>query len=212
MPGIVKMFSSHTNAHITNPQVANIRSLCNIYNTNNNNNNNYMRYLEQVNMQNNILTQNKGSYQYSSIHRYLNIMPTSLMPNHTVSKIVQLQIRQYIKSSYKDSQNVFTFLKPLIKKHGDTVPDSLNSSSGKKGRSFMMNNEKFIFHKTREIEKEVDDIKKMTIETKRTLAEKSKSIPLKNAAKQNIDINRIADQVYQNIERRIWIERERRGI
>ncbi len=165
----------NNNLHITNPQMAGMKS-----------------YLEQANMQ--------------------NIMLTSLMPTATISKMVQIQFRKNMKSYDNNSQNVFTFLKPFIKNPGYTIQDSLNSSPGKKGTSFMMKNDNYIFHKTREIDQEVDDIKKMVIETKNALAEKSTSILLKNTAKPNFDINRIADQVYQNIERSIRMERERRGM
>jgi len=74
--------------------------------------------------------------------------------------------------------------------------------------------EDFYFHKRQNIEREVEEIKKIIVETKEAVAEKSRSVsfPDEIDIKRHLDINRISDQVYQNMERRIRMERERRGL
>jgi hypothetical protein len=70
------------------------------------------------------------------------------------------------------------------------------------------------FHNQRQIEQEVEEIRNVVIETKEAVRETNYHSPneLDRVIKQHLDINRISDQVYQNIERRIKIERERRGL
>jgi Icc-related predicted phosphoesterase len=72
-------------------------------------------------------------------------------------------------------------------------------------------NEIFYFHNQRKIEQEVEEIKRIVVETKEVM--KERPISLRDMGiKQHLDINRLSDQVYQNIEQRIRIERERRGL
>jgi hypothetical protein len=74
--------------------------------------------------------------------------------------------------------------------------------------------ENFYFHKRQSIEREVEDIKKIIVETKEAVTEKTRSanFPDEIDIRRHLDINRISDQVYQNMERRIRMERERRGL
>lgn len=74
--------------------------------------------------------------------------------------------------------------------------------------------EDFYFHRRQNIEQEVEEIKRIVVETKEAVVEKSTSTnyPGEMDVKRNFDINRISDQVYQNIERRVRMERERRGL
>lgn len=209
-------FSVEGNLHITNPQQMWIRS-----------------DFEQATIQNIPLSQNKGVYKYFLMHRSpMDFMQTRFILNPVDENIVRnifmntgnwsplnyadhiqnihLQIRKNTKSSDNNHQNVFTFSKQFIKNPEYSLPP-LNSSFSNKTTSFTMKNENYVFRKTRKIEQEVDDLKKIVVETKKTLLAKSSSYPPKNAGKNNVDINHIADQVYQNIERRIRIERERKG-
>jgi hypothetical protein len=70
------------------------------------------------------------------------------------------------------------------------------------------------FQNQRKIEQTVEEIKKIAVETKEKMAGKSASAHSLSEMdiKKHLDINRISDRVYQNIERRIRIERERRGM
>ena len=70
-----------------------------------------------------------------------------------------------------------------------------------------------VFNNQRKLENEIDAVRKAIEQTKESITEKNVSIPSPDEikAKSTFDINRISDQVYQNIEQRIRIERERRG-
>jgi len=75
------------------------------------------------------------------------------------------------------------------------------------------NNGDFHFSRRRAIGKEVEEMKKMIVEIKKAMPERSSSpqFPVE-AMKKYVDVNLLSDQVYQHIERRIRIERERRGL
>lgn len=79
---------------------------------------------------------------------------------------------------------------------------------------FKAESENFYFHSQQMIEKELNEIKKNIVETKEAV--KEKSVPDRSSMdmdiKKHFDINRLSDQVYRNIEQRIRIERERRGL
>jgi hypothetical protein len=79
---------------------------------------------------------------------------------------------------------------------------------------FNKDSENFYFHRRQNIEQEVEEIKKIVVETKEAVAVNSTSTnyPGEMDIKRHLDINRISDQVYQNIERRVRMERERRGL
>lgn len=73
----------------------------------------------------------------------------------------------------------------------------------------------YYFHNKQNIEQEIRHIREMIIKTKETLKENNSQNYYKNLntiIKQHIDINYLSDKVYQNIELRIRMERERRGI
>ena len=74
--------------------------------------------------------------------------------------------------------------------------------------------EDFFLHKRSKIEQELEEIKKIMVKTKDVVEEKPVSIHSQKDrdVPLHVDINRISDQVYQNIERKIWAERERRGL
>ncbi len=68
------------------------------------------------------------------------------------------------------------------------------------------------FNNQKRIEQEIELIKKIVVETKESVMEKTTPALGEADIKRYLDINRISDQVYQNIERTIRMERERRGI
>ncbi|NOY65339.1 MAG: hypothetical protein GXO97_08105 [Nitrospirae bacterium] len=118
----------------------------------------------------------------------------------------------------KTFQNWTTVNKPLIKHHHYSFgigSDNINYISARQRTAFKMDGEdNFYFHKQRKMEEEFEELKKIVIETKEAVAEKPASTHSLSDMdiKQYFDINRISDQVYHNIERRIRIERERRGL
>ena len=75
-------------------------------------------------------------------------------------------------------------------------------------------NEDFIFYSSQDIQYEVNQIKKNLEEIQKTVAEKTMPVfsPNDNNPEQYIDMNRVSDQVFQMIDRKIKIESERRGI
>ena len=70
------------------------------------------------------------------------------------------------------------------------------------------------FNDQRNIEQEIEEVKKIAIDTREELREQSSSInPLGDIdLKKYFDVHWLSDQVYQNIEQRIRIEKERRGL
>lgn len=93
---------------------------------------------------------------------------------------------------------------------------SVNLTAG--GRiSFKTGLDDLYFHNRRRVEQEVEEIKKVVIETRETVEKKLLSAhslkgDMDKYINQHFDLNRISDQVYSKIERRIKAERERRGI
>ncbi len=69
------------------------------------------------------------------------------------------------------------------------------------------------FRNQQKIEQEFEEIKKIMVETKEWVAGRPVAThSIDTDKKKHLDINHISDQVYQNIERRIRIERDRRGV
>ena len=70
------------------------------------------------------------------------------------------------------------------------------------------------FNDQRNIEQEIEEVKKITIDTREELRERSTSFhPLGDIdLKKHLDVHWLSDKVYQNIEQRIRIEKERRGL
>jgi len=101
--------------------------------------------------------------------------------------------------------------KPLIQtSYFSTMSDKTNFPP--KSYAYNAGAESLHFREMKNIEQEIENIKKIAIETKESVLDKSKLSLGEADIKRYIDINRISDQVYQNIERNIRIERERRGM
>ena len=115
----------------------------------------------------------------------------------------------------RDDKKPLNFWMSVNKRYMKAI-ESIASDSITVPRRTVFNDysEDFYFHKRQNIEREVEEIKKIIVETKEAVAEKSRSVnfPDEIDIKRHLDINRISDQVYQNMERRIRMERERRGL
>lgn len=74
--------------------------------------------------------------------------------------------------------------------------------------------EGFTFRSSQQMEQVVEEIQKIAAETKKTLTEKpfSSSSTQPNVHNSQLDLNHLSNQIYHNIERRIRMERERRGL
>ena len=70
------------------------------------------------------------------------------------------------------------------------------------------------FHSFKKLEQEIDGIKKTIADTREALSAQSgrRWMPPGGTMTSAIDLNRLSDQVYRELERRIRAERERRGI
>jgi hypothetical protein len=119
------------------------------------------------------------------------------------------------KSSNETFQNWTTVNKPLIKHYRSNFgSNAANSISAHRKTTFETGNEDFYFHKAQTMSQEVEELRKIIVETKETVINKSVSThsPIEIDMKKYLDMNRLSDQVYQKIEQRIRIERERRGL
>jgi hypothetical protein len=75
-----------------------------------------------------------------------------------------------------------------------------------------MRPDSLVFQDQGHIEQEIEQIKRTIKETKKSVSEKTVPVFGEADIKKYLDINRISSQVYQNIERTIRMERERRGV
>ena len=76
-----------------------------------------------------------------------------------------------------------------------------------------VDNENLIFQNKQHIEQKIDQIKKIVGDAKKTIEESmSDNFSGRKDSQPQININNLSDQVYHTIERRIRIERERKGI
>jgi len=74
-------------------------------------------------------------------------------------------------------------------------------------------NENLIFQNQQHIEQKIDQIEKILGDTKKTIEKSmSENFSGRKDSEPHLNINNLSDQVYHTIERRIRIERERRGI
>lgn len=119
------------------------------------------------------------------------------------------------KSSNETFQNWTTVSKPLIKHyHSNFGSNAANSIAAHRKTTFEAGNEDFYFNKAQTMSQEVEELRKIIVETKETVINKSVSThsPIEIDMKKYLDMNRLSDQVYQKIEQKIRIERERRGL
>ena len=88
-----------------------------------------------------------------------------------------------------------------------------NSGMVQKRGGLELANEKLVFRRQNETEREVAELKKAVVRTRELVAERipSSALPMDAEIKKHIDMDRITDQVYRNIERKIRHEREMRG-
>jgi hypothetical protein len=70
------------------------------------------------------------------------------------------------------------------------------------------------FKTNRKIEEEIENVKRIAYEAKQTVIESVKKIQISHEEEMNrkININQLSDQVYRLLDRKITIEKERRGI
>jgi len=130
---------------------------------------------------------------------------TSLLNNESLININR-------ESRFPTSKNWLTINKSLMNHYH---PNSRTADFGPIGTtSFRSGTEDFFFKNQSRLENEIEELKKIINKTKESITGKNISTPSvdETTIKRTLDINRISDQVYRNIEQRIRVERERRGL
>jgi hypothetical protein len=116
-----------------------------------------------------------------------------------------------ISTPFFNKTNWATINKSLIKNYYHNFGAGA-ASSARRRYAYNTGGENLRFHDPKRIEQEIEQIKKIVVETKESVLEKTTPALGEGDIKRYLDINRISDQVYQNIERTIRMERERRGM
>jgi hypothetical protein len=115
-----------------------------------------------------------------------------------------------LKITFRNDSNWITpnksFLKNCYNSFEYVIPSFVQNN-----KNYTMRPESLVFKDHGSIEQEIEQIKKTVIETRKAISEKKEFVFGKEDIKKYIDINRISSQVYQNLERAIRMERERRG-
>ena len=116
------------------------------------------------------------------------------------------------KNSFNEiNQNSITFIQPVINK------DNKNKSTRSSGfisfkRRDIENNDNFTFQDNRQIDRKIEQIKKLSEEAKEIVSRKFlEGLSGRPEIQPEIDINRLSNKVYKMIEYNLKIERERRG-
>ncbi|HYN44628.1 MAG TPA: hypothetical protein VER35_01385 [Candidatus Limnocylindrales bacterium] len=147
---------------------------------------------------------NPGQYQYIHEHTTSVILPPVVL---VLNNRIPAMKKDILNRTF---QNYTTIFNGTLKYH--TSPVSAPDSYVKKK---IIPGAALYFHNHRNIE-EIEEIKRTVSETKKAVLEasiqKSSSRDMDVALRRHLDLDRISNQVYQNIERRIRTERERRGL
>ncbi|MCX9010211.1 MAG: hypothetical protein OIN66_03715 [Candidatus Methanoperedens sp.] len=102
------------------------------------------------------------------------------------------------------------FIKPFIKP--DTQGYGTISLAPLKKQDTMKDNDHLYFQNNQKIEQAIEQVKKVAEEARQTAVDSiSAHSSEEKDMRHKVDINRLSDEVYQLIDRRIKIERERRG-
>lgn len=114
--------------------------------------------------------------------------------------------RRFFKESNRAASNG-PFIKYYYSSSGHGTSGYVQSN-----HNYKMRPDSLVFQDQGHIEQEIEQIKRTIIETKKSVSEKTVPVFGEAEIKKYLDINRISSQVYQNIERTIRMERERRGV
>jgi hypothetical protein len=104
----------------------------------------------------------------------------------------------------------------IVRNYYRNIPraDPIISGTLKKESFFNSSSAHLYFRKQPTINEEVEKVKNVVIETKQAILENSRlAYPsVQDEIRKHLDIHRLSEQVYKNIEQSIRIERERRGL
>jgi hypothetical protein len=123
----------------------------------------------------------------------------------------------FIKSVFKsangtligltDKNNSMTFIKPIIKQDISKYASNTSRLTSLEENYMFKDSENFYFQDNRKIEQALDQIKRIAVGVEDTLTKKSMS----GDTQSQVDIIQISDKVYQMIDYRLKIEKERRS-
>lgn len=123
----------------------------------------------------------------------------------------------FIKSVFKsangtliestDNNNSVTFIKPTIKQDISKYASNTSKLTSLEENYIFKDSENFYFQDNRKIEQALDQIKRIAVEVEETLTKKSMS----GDTQRQVDVSQISDKVYQMIDYRLKIEKERRS-
>ncbi|HSE42652.1 MAG TPA: hypothetical protein VLH08_17925, partial [Acidobacteriota bacterium] len=146
-------------------------------------------------------------------------MLTSLKRKSSASDLMTVSdrhlnvLRQSLKYSTSIADRPTSIARDLL--HSNHIRNSVSDLH----RSFTMRElvpfkQDLYFQTTRLLDKHVEEIRRTVMETKEVVIENSRTTSSANttATKAYLNVDQISDQVYQNLERRIRTERERRGM
>jgi hypothetical protein len=150
----------------------------------------------------------KTSLEYNSFEKINKIM--TLSANRSFLRRPMARSRRIIEQeSMIDKKNLIPEYSGMTYKNKSAYPGNSSENMDVHGKK----TENIYFHTQQKIEKEIQDIRKIIKNNKNETADKyAAANSAKSIDAKHLDINRISDQVYQNIERRIRMERERRGL
>src|SRR3989304_1750577 len=157
--------------------------------------------IEKENPGNFLITVKETGWEYKTAFEHessVNIPQAALLLNKRISTKT---IDGHFTGTY---QNWTAADKSFIRKYDYDLASTVSSLTGKRSTSYKEKNESFVFQNQRQMEEEIEQIKKIMIKTKESLENSLHSqVSQEKAIKSKIDIDIISDQVYHNIERRI---------
>jgi mevalonate kinase len=108
-----------------------------------------------------------------------------------------------------------SIIKPVIKDdtRGQTSVNLEHLIKSDRSTEASTENHDLHFKTNRKIEEEIENVKRIAHEAKQTVIESVKNIQTSHEEEMNrkININQLSDQVYRLLDRKITIEKERRG-
>lgn len=180
----------------------------------------FYKCLNQVTVNEPLIKNSYGSFGHassSSFNRtdayktqyYINKSKLSAIPPHDnlLFNSVALGISKFL---FKYPKRVVVNELPIKNSHDSFK--HISSSSAQSTYAYKTESEIMRFQDSGYLEQEIEQIKKVVLQTNESISEKAKPSLGEAEIKRYLDINRISDQVYQNLERTIRMERERRGI
>jgi hypothetical protein len=156
---------------------------------------------------------------WSKPQKSKNFMGNNLFENNSskynlkynLSLLINDKLNPIGKNSFNEiNQNPITFIQPIINNNKNKSSRSSGFKSFK--RRDMEDNDNFTFQDNRQIDRKIEQIKKLSEEAKEIVSRKflegSSGRP---EIQPEIDINRLSNKVYKMIEYNLKIEKERRG-